>query len=150
MEIFYNCNKKNLPYMNNNINNILREIRAKEINLDPAVSQNLFAWSNMETMGLVNVDKKTGEEKGGKKEDVRKKDNRKKGGGEENHHAGDEHEFGKDVPEDEPGTGTACPNWQIPGAAIDELEQLVKQATSSRELLLTWFGKAMTEPRHEQ
>ncbi|MFW5821597.1 MAG: ABC transporter permease, partial [Bacteroidota bacterium] len=56
-------------WLNNNINNLLREIRAEEINLDPSVSQNLFAWSNMETMGLVNVDKKTGEEKAAERSD---------------------------------------------------------------------------------
>jgi len=48
-------------WFNNTINNHLRQLRVEELNLDPEVNRTLFAWTNIEGMGLAEIDKKTGE-----------------------------------------------------------------------------------------
>ena len=48
-------------WFQNNINNYLRQVRIEELNLAPEVTSGLFAWTNIESMGLAEVDKKTGE-----------------------------------------------------------------------------------------
>ncbi|MCF8226297.1 MAG: ABC transporter permease [Bacteroidales bacterium] len=53
-------------WFSNNINNYLRELRLKELNLDPEMTSVLFAWHNIESMGLAKVDEKTGETKDAK------------------------------------------------------------------------------------
>jgi len=49
-------------WFQNVVNNKLREIRAAELNLDDAQAEELLWWINVEGMGLVTVDKKTGEQ----------------------------------------------------------------------------------------
>ena len=49
-------------WFQNVVNNNLREIRATELNLDAAQAEELLWWINVEGMGLVTVDKKTGEQ----------------------------------------------------------------------------------------
>jgi ABC-2 type transport system permease protein len=49
-------------WFQNVVNNNLREIRAAELNLDEAQAEELLWWINVEGMGLVTVDKKTGEQ----------------------------------------------------------------------------------------
>ncbi len=49
-------------WFQNVVNNNLREIRAAELNLDEAQAQDLLWWINVEGMGLVTVNKKTGEQ----------------------------------------------------------------------------------------
>jgi len=48
-------------WFQNVVNNNLREIRAAELNLVAAQAEDLLWWINVEGMGLVTVDKKTGE-----------------------------------------------------------------------------------------
>jgi len=48
-------------WFSNNINNYLRQIRIEELNLDPEVTSGLYAWTDIQSMGLPEVDKKTGE-----------------------------------------------------------------------------------------
>jgi len=43
------------------INNRIRELRLNEMNLSPEQTKDLFYWINVEGMGLVEVDKKTGD-----------------------------------------------------------------------------------------
>jgi len=47
-------------WINNNLNNKIREIRILELGVDPGKVRDLFYWVNAEGMGLVNVDSKTG------------------------------------------------------------------------------------------
>ncbi len=49
-------------WFQNVVNNKLRELRAAELNLEEAQAQELLWWINVEGMGLVTVDKKTGEQ----------------------------------------------------------------------------------------
>ena len=49
-------------WFQNVVNNKLREIRAAELNLDDTQAEELLWWINVEGMGLVTVDKKTGEQ----------------------------------------------------------------------------------------
>ncbi len=49
-------------WFQNVVNNQLRELRAAELNLEEAQAQELLWWINVEGMGLVTVDKKTGEQ----------------------------------------------------------------------------------------
>jgi ABC-2 type transport system permease protein len=49
-------------WFQNVVNNNLREIRAAELNLDEIQAQDLLWWIDVEGMGLVTVDKKTGEQ----------------------------------------------------------------------------------------
>ncbi len=49
-------------WFQNVVNNNLRELRATELNLDEAQAEDLLWWINVEGMGLVTVDKKTGEQ----------------------------------------------------------------------------------------
>ena len=49
-------------WFQNVVNNNLRESRAAELNLDEAQAEELLWWINVEGMGLVTVDKKTGEQ----------------------------------------------------------------------------------------
>lgn len=49
-------------WFQNVVNNNLREMRAAELNLDETQAQDLLWWINVEGMGLVSVDKKTGEQ----------------------------------------------------------------------------------------
>ena len=49
-------------WFQNVVNNNLRELRAAELNLDESQAENLLWWINVEGMGLVTVDKKTGEQ----------------------------------------------------------------------------------------
>jgi ABC-2 type transport system permease protein len=49
-------------WFQNVVNNNLREIRAAELNLDETQARDLLWWINVEGMGLVSVDKKTGEQ----------------------------------------------------------------------------------------
>jgi ABC-2 type transport system permease protein len=49
-------------WFQNVVNNNLREIRAAELNLDESQAEDLLWWINVEGMGLVTVDKKTGEQ----------------------------------------------------------------------------------------
>ncbi len=49
-------------WFQNVVNNNLRELRAAELNLEEAQAQELLWWINVEGMGLVTVDKKTGEQ----------------------------------------------------------------------------------------
>lgn len=49
-------------WFQNVVNNNLREIRAAELNLDDVQAEELLWWINVEGMGLVTVDKKTGEQ----------------------------------------------------------------------------------------
>lgn len=48
-------------WFSNVINNHLRKLRLEELDLDPAMTSSLFAWTNIEGMSLAEVDKKTGE-----------------------------------------------------------------------------------------
>lgn len=48
-------------WFQNTINSYLRELRIAELELEPEVISGLFAWTNIESMGLAEVDKKTGE-----------------------------------------------------------------------------------------
>jgi ABC-2 type transport system permease protein len=48
-------------WFSNTINNHLRELRLKELKLAPEVTRDLFYWSDIEGMGLAEVDKKTGD-----------------------------------------------------------------------------------------
>lgn len=43
------------------VNNLLRQLRLDEMNLSPEETRDLFYWINVEGMGLVEVDKKTGD-----------------------------------------------------------------------------------------
>lgn len=49
-------------WFRNNINNLLQQRRLAELNLAPSQTTDLFYWINIEGMGLVTVDKKTGEQ----------------------------------------------------------------------------------------
>jgi ABC-2 type transport system permease protein len=49
-------------WFQNVVNNNLREIRAAELNLDEAQAEDLLWWIDVEGMGMVTVDKKTGEQ----------------------------------------------------------------------------------------
>ena len=49
-------------WFQNTINNHLRQLRVSEMNLDQEQVDALFRWTNVEGMGLVSVDKKTGEQ----------------------------------------------------------------------------------------
>ena len=49
-------------WFQNVVNNKLRELRAAELNLDETQAKDLLWWINVEGMGLVTVDKKTGEQ----------------------------------------------------------------------------------------
>lgn len=49
-------------WISNSINNFLREQRGEALNLDKDVSRELMAWIRIEGMGLVDIDKKTGEQ----------------------------------------------------------------------------------------
>ena len=49
-------------WFQNVINNYTREKRLEELNLSAEQTEGIFAWVNIEGMGLVDVDKKTGEE----------------------------------------------------------------------------------------
>jgi ABC-2 type transport system permease protein len=49
-------------WFGNTINDHLRHLRISELNLDPAQTTDLFRWVNIEGMGLVSVDKRTGEQ----------------------------------------------------------------------------------------
>ena len=49
-------------WFQNVVNNNLREMRAAELNLDETQAENLLWWIDVEGMGLVTVDKKTGEQ----------------------------------------------------------------------------------------
>ncbi len=49
-------------WFQNVVNNNLREVRAAELNLDEAQAEELLWWIDVEGMGLVSVDKKTGEQ----------------------------------------------------------------------------------------
>jgi len=49
-------------WFQNVVNNKLREFRAAELNLDENQAKDLLWWINVEGMGLVTVDKKTGEQ----------------------------------------------------------------------------------------
>ncbi len=48
-------------WFSNTINNHLRQLRIAELNLDPEITSGLFSWTDIEAMGLAEVDKKTGE-----------------------------------------------------------------------------------------
>jgi ABC-2 type transport system permease protein len=48
-------------WFGNTINNYLRQERIKALNLPQETTSTLFAWTNIEAMGLVDTDKKTGE-----------------------------------------------------------------------------------------
>lgn len=48
-------------WFSNTINNHLRELRIEELNLDPELTKGLFTWTDIESMGLAEVNKKTGE-----------------------------------------------------------------------------------------
>lgn len=50
-------------WFQNVVNNNLRELRAAELNLDELQAEDLLWWIEVEGMGLVTVDKKTGEQK---------------------------------------------------------------------------------------
>jgi len=47
-------------WLNNVINNKIREIRILELGIDPDKIQDLFFWINTEAMGLLTIDTKTG------------------------------------------------------------------------------------------
>jgi len=49
-------------WFQNVVNNNLRELRAAELNLDETQAKDLLWWINVEGMGLVTVDKRTGEQ----------------------------------------------------------------------------------------
>lgn len=49
-------------WFQNVVNNKLREFRAAELSLDESQAEELLWWINVEGMGLVTVDKKTGEQ----------------------------------------------------------------------------------------
>ena len=49
-------------WFRNTINNQLQQRRLAELNLDPSQTTDLFYWLDIEGMGLVTVDKKTGEQ----------------------------------------------------------------------------------------
>jgi len=49
-------------WFRNTINGHLQQLRVAELNLDEEQSADLFTWINIEGMGLVTVDKKTGEQ----------------------------------------------------------------------------------------
>jgi ABC-2 type transport system permease protein len=49
-------------WFRNTINSQLQQLRVAELNLDPTQSADLFTWLNIDNMGLVTVDKKTGEQ----------------------------------------------------------------------------------------
>jgi len=54
-------------WFQNVVNNNLREMRAAELNLDETQAENLMWWIDVEGMGLVTVDKKTGEQQDAEK-----------------------------------------------------------------------------------
>ena len=54
-------------WVNNNINGIIRETRILELELDKEQVQDLFYWINVEAMGLLSVDTRTGQVKDAKK-----------------------------------------------------------------------------------
>lgn len=47
-------------WFSNAINNYMRKLRIEKLELAPDVTNLLFMWPNIEAMGLVNVDRKTG------------------------------------------------------------------------------------------
>jgi ABC-2 type transport system permease protein len=47
-------------WFSGSINNRIRQLRIKELNLDDKSVENLFNWINLEGLGLISVDKKTG------------------------------------------------------------------------------------------
>lgn len=54
-------------WFQNVTNNRVQEMRAAELNLDEAQAKNLMYWISIEGMGLVTVDKKTGEQQDAEK-----------------------------------------------------------------------------------
>jgi ABC-2 type transport system permease protein len=54
-------------WFNNVVNNKLRTLRASELNLDQEQTDDLMRWINVEGMGLVSIDKKTGEQQDAEK-----------------------------------------------------------------------------------
>ncbi len=54
-------------WFSNTINNYVRQLRLNELNLDPTVSKELFAYTNIDSRGLATVDKKTGEQQDAQK-----------------------------------------------------------------------------------
>ncbi len=54
-------------WFSNTINNYIRQQRIEELNLAPEISSKLFFWGNIEGMGLLEIDKKTGEQIDAKK-----------------------------------------------------------------------------------
>lgn len=50
-------------WYNNVINDHLREFRIADLNLDPKLKENIFNWTYMEGLGLVEINQKTGEVK---------------------------------------------------------------------------------------
>ena len=58
----HSFNDNNRYWFRNVINNRVQEMRAAELNLDEAQAKNLMWWIEVEGMGLVTVDKKTGEQ----------------------------------------------------------------------------------------
>ena len=54
-------------WFSNTINNHIREKRIADLQLAPEVTASLFAWTNIEALGLADVDKKTGESMEAKK-----------------------------------------------------------------------------------
>ena len=55
-------NDQNRYWFQNVVNNTLRNMRARELNLGETETENLLSWIDVEGMGLVTVDKKTGEQ----------------------------------------------------------------------------------------
>lgn len=54
-------------WFSNTLNNYLRQKRIEELKLPDEVTQQLFAWMNIEAMGLLTIDKKTGTQQDAKK-----------------------------------------------------------------------------------
>lgn len=52
----------NRHWFSNVVNNHSRDKRIEALNLDPALTDGLFIWRNAEAMGLVEVDRNTGEQ----------------------------------------------------------------------------------------
>jgi len=63
----HSFNDQNRYWFQNVVNNKLREMRAVELNLDDAQAEELLWWINVEGMGLVTIDKKTGEQQDAEK-----------------------------------------------------------------------------------
>lgn len=54
-------------WFSNTINNYIRQQRIEDLNLAPEITSKLFFWGNIEGMGLLKIDKKTGEQVEAKK-----------------------------------------------------------------------------------